>query len=446
MTHPPKTLQDGIDAAGSPIKLLWKPGLKGWKPPIVEDEYTGWRQEQNAWDNGVSISDLSHHMRDVFITGPDAKRLLSEVSANDYENFQIGQAKQFVPVTAEGWMIQDGILMRDGEDSFILTGPASSHSWVLYHGERGGYDVEFRDDPSSEYRPGGGDPVLFRYQIQGPRALALVEKVFGGPLPPTKFFHTAPVSLNGRFFSALRHGMAGQPGYEFIGSYEDGPYVKDALMSAGEEFGLIHVGALAYSTNNLESGWIPVPTPGIYTAPGLSDYRRWLSFFSFEAQGGLNGSFFSENIEDYYVTPYELGYRRSISLDHDFIGRDSLLRLEQDVRRTKVTLEIVGADRDVFGDDFFLTHARHRVEADGALAGITYHTGPIAHLDVVLSLAIVDKRFAEPGTEVTLVWGDHPGSAAGPEAELGFDRVRATVRPAPYNEFARTQYRAEIPG
>ena len=35
--------------------------------------------------------------------------------------------------------------------------------------------------------------------------------------------------------------------------------------------------------------------------------------------------------------PYELGYGRSISFSHDFIGRDALLKAEDTVRRTKVT-------------------------------------------------------------------------------------------------------------
>jgi vanillate/3-O-methylgallate O-demethylase len=156
-------------------------------------------------------------MRDLFISGPDATRLLSDYSANNYENFAVGRATQFVPVTAQGHIVQDGILMCDAEDRYTLTGPPASQSWILFHGQHGGYDVEFKDDPDSASRP--GDPVLFRYQVQGPHALALVEKVFGGPLPETKFFHTAPVSLGGRHFRALRHGMAGQAGYEFIGDY-----------------------------------------------------------------------------------------------------------------------------------------------------------------------------------------------------------------------------------
>jgi hypothetical protein len=76
------SLQDGIDQAGSPVRLLWKPGSAPWTPEIIEPEYAGWRQEQAAWHDGVAIADLSHHMSDTFIEGPDATRLLAEVSAN----------------------------------------------------------------------------------------------------------------------------------------------------------------------------------------------------------------------------------------------------------------------------------------------------------------------------------------------------------------------------
>ena len=39
--------------------------------------------------------------------------------------------------------------------------------------------------------------------------------------------------------------------------------------------------------------------------------------------------------------------------------------------------------------------------------------------------------------------GEHPGGDVDPEADLGFKRIRATVQPSPYNEYARTKYRAE---
>lgn len=176
--------------------------------------------------------------------------------------------------------------------------------------------------------------------------------------------------------------MAGQAGYEFLGDYADGEFVKDALLAADQEFGLVQVGAQAYATNGVESGWIPSPTPGIYSDPSLAEYRQWLSLFSFEGQKPLHGSGFSAEIEDYYyVSHWELAYGRSISFNHDFLGRDALQAAQDNVPRTKITLE--------------------------------------------------------------LAWGEHPGGAVDPDADLGFRRIRATVQPSPYNEYARTKYRAD---
>ena len=63
--------------------------------------------------------------------------------------------------------------------------------------------------------------------------------------------------IAGHRVRALRHGMAGQPGFELFGPWADGDDVLRAILTAGEEFGLVRAGAKAYSTANLESGWIP---------------------------------------------------------------------------------------------------------------------------------------------------------------------------------------------
>jgi glycine cleavage system aminomethyltransferase T len=299
-------------------------------------------------------------------------------------------------------------------------------------------------DPQSLFR-GGADPRLFRYQVQGPLAADLVARVFGGPLPPVKFFHSVPVTLAGRRFRALRHNMAGQDGYEFIGDWQDGAAVKEALLTAGEPLGLVHIGALAYPTSGVESGWIAAPVPAIYTSPDLAGYRKYLGLYSFEGQNPLYGSFFSDSIEDYYVSPYELGYGRSISFGHDFTGRDALLKAKDTVRRTKVTLVFDPLDAALAiapGQELALSNGRYRVESGGELAGQAYHTASLAPANAVLSLAVIDSQYAVPGTGVTVSWGEHPGHGTAPDADLGFPRIRATVAPAPYSAHARTSYRA----
>ncbi|WP_329549260.1 aminomethyl transferase family protein [Streptomyces sp. NBC_01356] len=437
------SLQDGIDKAGSPVKLLWKPNAAPWLPEVVEREYAGWRQEQAAWHESVAILNLSHHMFDMFIEGPDATRLLADVGANNFENFAVGQAKQYIPVTKDGNIVTDGILSRDGENKYTLSGVPAAQHWVQYHGEKGGYDVTYVTDPSSAFRK-GADPKLFRYQIQGPLASDLVERAFGGPLPPTKFFHSSPVTLDGMDFRALRHGMAGQAGYEFIGPWQHAEAVKEALLRAGEPLGLVQVGAFAYATPSVESGWIPSPVPGIYTDPDLLDYRKHIALYGVEGQRPLGGSFFSENIEDYYCSPYELGYGKMISFNHDFIGRDALQKAKDNVSRKKVTLMFNTDDvRKALGDDpgFVLSYSRNRVESGSALVGMTCQTASLDPVGTILSLTLIDKEYAEPGTEVSVVWGEHPGPGTAPDADFGFPRIRATVQPAPFNQHARTLYR-----
>jgi vanillate/3-O-methylgallate O-demethylase len=439
------SLQDGIDQAGSPVRLLWKSNPRQWTPPVVEREYAGWRQEQAAWQHAVAIMDLSYHMWDTYIEGPDATRMLRDLSANNYAKFAVDQAKQFVPVTEEGLLIGDGILLRRAEDEYTLTGRPTAQMWITYHAGKGGYDVELTSDPDCSRDP-DHRKKLFRYQIQGPRAADLIERAFGGSIPETPFFHSSPVSLGGKHFRALRHGMAGQLGFEFIGDHADATAVKDALMSAGEPLGLVHVGALAYPSAQTESGWIPAPTPAIFTAPSLLEYRQWLSLHTPDAQQGMHGSYFSENVEDYYRSPYELGYGRSISFNHDFLGRDALAAAREDVARTKVTLVLDPADvRRVFGEEpeYLLTRARQRVEVNEDLVGMTEFSALNDPAGTILSLAVIDTKYATPGTEVTVLWGDHPGPGTAPDADLGFPRLRATVRPVPFNEWARANYRRD---
>lgn len=440
------SLQDGIDKAGSPIQLLWKPGAPNWSVPVVEPEYAGWAQEQEAWRSGVTIADLSFHMSDTVIEGPDATKLLSETSANNYEQFAIGQAKQFVPVAPDGNIIVDGILLREAEQRYNLSGVPAAQNWVKYHAERGGYRVEYSTNADSSVR-NDADPALFRFQIQGPLALELVARAFGGPLPETKFFHSSMVTLAGAPVRALRHGMAGQAGFEFIGDYVHYDLVKEALMAAGADLGIVHIGGLSYFTNGIESGWIPSPTPAIYTDPSLLDYRKWVSLFSYEGQKPLHGSFYSPNIEDYYTSPWELGYGRSVSFNHDFIGRDALMAARDTVHRQRVTLEWNREDlHRVFGGDpgYLLSYARHRIEGSAGLVGLSFYTGNIAPVGTVLSLSLVDASVAMPGTELELVWGEHPGAGIDPKAEMGFERIRVTVQPSPYDEYARSSYRKDV--
>lgn len=83
-----------------------------------------------------------------------------------------------------------------------------------------------------------------------------------------------------------------------------------------------------------------------------------------------------------------------------------------------------------------------RVEASGKTIGLSTWTGYSANERAMLSLAVVDPEFAEPGTEVVVKWGENTPSEKLQVEDHVQVEIRATVQPAPLTEFARTAYRA----
>ena len=212
-------------------------------------------------------------------------------------------------------------------------------NWIQFHAQTGGYDVKTEMDERSPSNPGAKAVVrsCYRFEIQGPNAPQILEKLNGGPVPEIKFFNMGHIQIAGRSVRALRHGMVGAPGLEIWGPYEEREEIRAAIVAAGRDFGLREVGSRAYLTNALESGWIPSPLPAVYTGEKMKAYRSWLPATSFEATCSIGGSFDSSNIRDYYLTPYELGYGAFVKFDHDFIGREALEKMAREPQRKKVT-------------------------------------------------------------------------------------------------------------
>jgi len=451
-----QSLEALLQSVGNPVTLVRNSQLGPYVYPKVPAEFSNWRDEQHAWRETCCLFDQSHHMTDMYITGPESLKLLSDLGVNSFASFAVDKAKQFVAVNHNGYVIGDAILFYLDEDLFNLVGRPSAHNWVQYHCETGGYDATVERDERSAVNP--GNRKLYRYQIQGPHALETLEKVTGGPLPEIRFFNMGELTIAGRKVRALHHGMSGVPGLELFGPWEEGDEVKAAIVEAGQEFGLLQVGSRVYATNTLESGWIPCPLPAVFTGEELRAYREWLPAAGYEGTGSLGGSYYSDDIEDYYVTPYELGYERHVKFDHDFIGRDALERMSADSGRRKVTLAWNGDDvARALGTLFqpegrakyidlplsnYSTWPYDKVMKDGELVGVSTFSGYSSNESSMLSLAMVDAEQSEPGTEVTLVWGEEGGGSEKPVVERHVQtEIRATVSPAPYAEVARTSYR-----
>jgi glycine cleavage system aminomethyltransferase T len=454
-----QNLQELIDETGSTVDMLRNMQTGPNVYPGVPPEFTNWRDEQQAWQNTCILFDLSYHMVDLRLHGPGALDLLKLVGFNSFDGFGPKKAKQLAPVSHDGYVIGDVILFQLEENLYELVGRMPSLNWIIYNAEREDFAVDYSVDQRTVMRDDPSRRQSYRVQVQGPNAMATMEKVLGAPVPDVRFFNMTTFEIAGKQVHALRHGMAGQPGFELFGPWDDKGPVVDAIVTAGEEFGMRRVGARAYSSNTLESGWIPSPLPAVYSGESMKPYREWLPADSYEARASLGGSFVSDDIEDYYFTPWDLGYGHFVRFDHDYIGRDALEQMSVDPPREKVTLAlddddvlaVIGTqlgdgERDKFMEFPSAVYAMHpydEVTVGGKRAGVSTWIGYSSNEGKMLTLAVLDKEHAEPGTEVTLIWGEPDGGTAKPTVEPHVQtEIRAVVSPVPYARVARESYRA----
>ncbi len=428
---------------------------------VVRPEFTTWRDEQRSWRQTVALHDQSYHMHSLSVRGREALALFERLGVNTFKTFEVGAAKQFLAVSPEGFVIGDAILYYMGPEDFILLGNPASIDWVQFHAERGGYDVACELDPMWALNK-ARRRTYYRYQVEGPEAYRLLETLHGGPLPEIKFFRSGTLNIDGCQVRAMRHSMGGVPGLELSGPWDDRVRVKSAIVQAGKAFGLRQIGSIAYFTTVIESGWWAVPVSAVYTSPALREYRQWLTTNSAVARMSLGGSFYSPNIEDYYATPWDLGYGHLIKYDHDFIGREALERMAGQPHRKKVTLvwnsdDVLGVFASQLKDGegplpitlplaaTARLHYDKVLGKDGKPIGLATYPGYTANERAMMSLASIDAAYAEPGTEVVLVWGEDGGGARSggslePHVQV---QIRATVAPSPISQAAQ-QYRTTL--
>jgi vanillate/3-O-methylgallate O-demethylase len=217
------------------------------------------------------------------------------------------------------------------------------------------------------------------------------------------------------------------------------------------------VGSRAYASNTLESGWIPSPLPAVYTGEKMKKYREWLPAGGYEGTGSIGGSFVSRNIEDYYLTPYELGYGPFVKFDHDFVGREALEKKSKEPHRKKVTFAWNGEDCAKIYASLFTPGTDHykfldipianyasssydKVMMGGKVVGFSMFGGYSYNERTALSLGVVDASI-NMGDVLTLVWGEEGGGTKKTTVERHKQLdVRVKVAPVPYAREVREGY------
>lgn len=454
-----RSLEERLRDAGNPAGMMQQAQAGRYAFPIPS-EFSHWIEEQRAWRESAALMDQSFHMTDLNISGPDTIRLLSDLGVNSFAGFGRNKAKQLVCCNPDGYVIGDAILFGLEDDAVNVVGRPCLPNWLQFHAETGSYDVTVERDERSLDAP-DKPRKTYRYEVQGPNAFALLEEVNqGGPLT-TRFFNMGEITIAGCKARTLTHGMGGAQGLELWGPVEDGPAVKAALIEAGKAHGLRQVGSRAYAGAAAESGWVPSPLPAIYTGEAMKPYREWLSARSFEAVSSIGGSFVSGTIEDYYLTPWDLDYGRVVKFDHEFVGRAALERMAPGPHRKKVTLvwdkqDVLAAYAGMMDEGglapkymempaaHYATHPYDKVMNGAKMVGFSIAPTYSANERAWISLAIIDADLAQPGSAVTVVWGEPGGGSSKPTVERHRQmEIKAEAHPWPIHEASRKFYRSQ---
>jgi vanillate/3-O-methylgallate O-demethylase len=396
-------------------------------------EYTDWIDESMSWKKTCYVGDWSW-LWDWRFRGPDALRLLSDITVNSFAKFEIGQAKHAIHCNDAGKVIHEGILIRLGPDEFMLQGRGGL--WADFTLRRGRYDATSEPDD------------WFKFQISGPNSLGVVEAMCGESVRDIPFMHMGEIQVRGRQVRALRQGMAGELGFELQGPREYAAEIYDAVLQAGRDFGIRRLGGRAAFINHLEACF-PTRMTDYLAAIYDDDMADYLEVYNAAMPGyvttfSVAGSFEADAVSDYYRSPVELGWTKNIGFDHDFVGRKALEKEVTDPSRTMRTLVWNPDDVvDVFASLFregkpyrFMDMPRDqrgflwadKVLKNGSLVGVSTSRGYSYYFRQMISLCTIDVEWSEVGTEVTLVWGN-PGE---PQKE-----IRATVASAPYKKDRR---------
>lgn len=432
------TLNDKLGKYPNTLEMLRNAQVGFYQFP-VPDEHVNWRVEQDAWRDTAVLFEQSYHMTDIYVDGPDKIKFLSDISINNYANFEKMKAAQMVVVSDSGHIIGDAVVfhLQNGECQII--GKPSCGNYVEYAAEKGDYDITLRKD--LRVLEGDWNREMYRFQIQGPNAFKILEIATGAPMPELRFFGMCEITIAGCLVTGLRHGMAQAPGLEFWGPYAEREKVLNAVLEAGKDHGLVRGGGRTYSTAGPQSGWVGSVLPAVYTGEDMVDYRNWLPDTSYEATLSVGGSLDSDNIEDYYLDPWDVGYHRLIHWDGEFKGKEALLAKKDQPHRKKVWLQwspedVLKIQGSMLNDGpnykylempaaHYATVPYDKVLIDGKPVGISIYATYTTAVGGWFSIGIINEADVEFGKEVEIIWGEPDGGTKKPTVE---PHAQTTIR------------------
>ncbi|MCH7866093.1 MAG: aminomethyl transferase family protein [Myxococcales bacterium] len=261
--------------------------------------------EYHAVRNGCGMFDVSPLYK-YDVRGPDAHALLNRVVVRDLSKARVGQVFYTVWCDDRGKVVDDGTIMRLGEEHFRMTAAIPTLYWLEDNAT--GMDVEIEDTSES----------IAAVALQGPTSRDLIQRLTTTNLDGLRFFRCTDAEIAGFPVVISRAGFTGDLGFEIFTKSENALALWDALMEIGPDYQMRPAGAIALDVARVEAGLILIDLDFVSSTQTLYEVQK--------------------------TSPYELGLGWMVKLDQSyFVGRDAL-REEKKRGTTRVT---VGLELDV---------------------------------------------------------------------------------------------------
>ena len=242
-----------------------------------------------------------------------------------------------------------------------------------------------------------------------------------------KFLDWRDSSIDGRQVSVFRIGMAGTLAYEIHGRIEDAVPVYEALLAAGQEYGIVRLGRRAYRVVHTEGGFPQINYHFPFAMrPGYPEYLRKLSESGNDVAPLVFTGSAPDDIHSRLRNPVECGWSKLIRFDHDFVGRAALEKEVANPSRQMVMLEWDHHDvADVYLSQFDKERACSSMELvedyNPYLGSSQFHDDLVVMGDKtvgissgrmfspyyreMISICAIDVAHSKLGTKVEIIWG-----------------------------------------
>ncbi len=324
----------------------------GWEMPV---QYSGIIEEHNAVRNAVGLFDVSH-MGEIEIHGPEAAKLVDYVATNHAAKLKIGQAHYSALLYDHGGFVDDILVHKVAEDFFFLCVNASNQEKDFDHIRRHNRFNASVDFASDQYA---------QLAIQGPKALATLQKLTGTDLNGIKYYWFTESTVAGASARIARTGYTGEDGFEIYISPAEAERVWGEIIRAGGEFRIKPCGLGARNTLRLEAKM------------ALYGHELTASVNPFEADLG-------------WIVKIEKG---------DFVGRAALKAVEQKISRKLAGFEMT--ERGIGRDGY-------EVWIEGKPAGWVTSGGPSPTLNKNIGLCYLPTDCVAPGTNLQILIRNTP--------------------------------------